>query len=312
MAAENKKENKMSFILMAQAEQPQAEQLQAEPAPAESTLVPDAEQAPDSPEAADQALDGASPETHYSGLAPAAAGALAPPPGQLTAGVGLPSAPPREMSVKHMFLNADPVVRMVMLLLFLASVATWVVIFEKAQTLRRAGQQILRFKLAASWRDGLIRAGDFPELTQPIVTAGLEESGHPAEDETKSEYRERIERSMRAELSGLMDRLGHRTMFLASVGSVSPFVGLFGTVWGIMHSFIGIAASGETTLAVVAPGIAEALFATAMGLVAAIPAVVAYNKINGTLKQISKEALAGIGRLGNRLARLNYKKAQGA
>jgi biopolymer transport protein ExbB/TolQ len=89
-------------------------------------------------------------------------------------------------------------------------------------------------------------------------------------------------------------------------------VGLFGTVWGIMHSFIGIAASGETTLAVVAPGLAEALFATAMGLVAAIPAVVAYNKITGTLKKITKEALAGIGRLGNRLARLNYKKVQGA
>lgn len=107
---------------------------------------------------------------------------------------------------------------------------------------------------------------------------------------------------MRAELAGLMDRLGRRTALLASVGSVSPFVGLFGTVWGIMHSFIGIASSGETTLAVVAPGIAEALFATAMGLVAAIPAVIAYNKVTGTLKKITKEALSGIGFAGNRLA----------
>jgi len=95
-------------------------------------------------------------------------------------------------------------------------------------------------------------------------------------------------------------------MFLASVGAVSPFVGLFGTVWGIMHSFIGIAASGETTLAVVAPGIAEALFATAMGLVAAIPAVVAYNKVTGTLKKITKEALAAIGLVGNSLAREHF------
>jgi biopolymer transport protein ExbB/TolQ len=239
-------------------------------------------------------------------------GAIIPPSEQLTAGVGLPSAPPQDMSLTHMFLNADLVVQAVMLLLFLASVASWVVIIEKAQTLRRASREIMRFKQAASWRDGLIRAADFPELTEPIVKAGLEESGHPAEDETKSEYRERIERSMRAELSALMDRLGYRVMFLASVGAVSPFVGLFGTVWGIVHSFIGIAASGETTLAVVAPGIAEALFATAMGLVAAIPAVVAYNKITGTLKKITKEALAGIGRLGNRLARLNYKKVLGA
>ncbi|MDR1044568.1 MAG: MotA/TolQ/ExbB proton channel family protein [Candidatus Adiutrix sp.] len=242
-----------------------------------------------------------SPET-----GPATPEAMAPPPESLSSSVGLPSAPPQDMSVKHMFLNADPVVQGVMVLLLLASVATWVVIFEKTFVLRRASRQIMLFKRAAARPDQKIAVGDFSELSRPIVKAGLKESRDGAGSETRNDYRERVERSMRAELAGLMDHLGYRTLFLASVGSVSPFVGLFGTVWGIMHSFIGIASSGETTLAVVAPGIAEALFATAMGLVAAIPAVIAYNKITGTLKKMTKEALNGIGLMGNHLARLHF------
>lgn len=225
----------------------------------------------------------------------------------LTSSVGTPSSPHGEMSVKDMFMHADPVVQGVMILLLLASVATWVVIFEKTFVLRRASRSVMLFKKAVAkdreeWPDD-----EFHPLTRPIVQTGLKESRDSAGRETRSDYRERVERSMRASLSGLMDRLGHHTMFLASVGSVSPFVGLFGTVWGIMHSFVGIAASGETTLAVVAPGIAEALFATAMGLVAAIPAVIAYNKITGTLKKITKEALSGIGFLGNNLARIHFR-----
>lgn len=221
---------------------------------------------------------------------------------QLTSLVGLPSAPPQDMSIKDMFLGADPVVQGVMLLLLLASIATWVVIFEKAIVLRRAAREIERFKKISSRRDTAISTADYPHFSQSMVEAGIIESCDTRGKETRSDFRERIERSMRAELAGLMDRLGRRTALLASVGSVSPFVGLFGTVWGIMHSFIGIASSGETTLAVVAPGIAEALFATAMGLVAAIPAVIAYNKITGTLKKITKEALSGIGFAGNILA----------
>lgn len=225
---------------------------------------------------------------------------------ELTSAVSMPSAPPQDLSIKDMFMNADAVVQSVMVLLLLASVVTWVVIFEKAFILRRASREVMLFKRAAAGSENEIKPDFYPDITRPMVKAGLRESGDSAGNESRSDYRERVERSMRAELSGLVDRLGCRSLFLATVGSISPFVGLFGTVWGIMNSFIGIAASGETTLAVVAPGIAEALFATAMGLVAAIPAVIAYNKITGSLKKITKEALSGIGFLGNRLAGIHY------
>ena len=124
--------------------------------------------------------------------------------------------------------------------------------------------------------------------------------------ESRADYRARLESVMRVGLAGHLDRLEHRVLFLATVGASSPFLGLFGTVWGIMNSFIGIAASGETTLAVVAPGIAEALFATGLGLAAAIPAVIAFNKISNTHKRMAKEALAAISLMGNRLARRYY------
>jgi biopolymer transport protein ExbB/TolQ len=146
----------------------------------------------------------------------------------------------------------------------------------------------------------------FPGFTSLVVESGVDESADVAGAETRADYRERVERSMRSVLSGRIDRLQDRVVVLATVGSTSPFIGLFGTVWGIMHSFIGIAATGETTLAVVAPGIAEALAATAMGLVAAIPAVVAFNKVNSTIRKINKEALAAIALVGNALARLRY------
>jgi len=211
------------------------------------------------------------------------------------------------MSVKHMFLNADPVVQVVILILLLASLTTWLVIFEKILVLRRADRDFMLFKQAAARQeDGLINITDFSELAEPVVLAGIKESSDASGQETRSEFRERVERSMRTEFAGLIDRLGKRTLLLATVASVSPFMGLFGTVWGIMNSFIGIAASGETTIAVVAPGIAEALFATAMGLAAAIPAVVAYNKIIGALRKITKEALIAISLIGNYLARIHF------
>ena len=230
----------------------------------------------------------------------------------LTSTVSMPSAPPQDLSIKDMFMNADAVVQSVMILLLLASIATWIIIFEKTLVLRRASQGVMLFKRVSARYEDDIKPDSYPEVTRPVVKAGLKESADSAGNETRSDYRERVERSMRAELSGLMDRLGYRSLFLATVGSVSPFIGLFGTVWGIMNSFVGIAASGETTLAVVAPGIAEALFATAMGLVAAIPAVIAYNKITGALKKITKEALSGIGFLGNRLARQHYSSKENA
>lgn len=227
-------------------------------------------------------------------------------PGELTSTVGAPVSPHGDMSIKDMFVNADPVVQGVMLLLLLASLATWVVIIEKTVILRSVSRSVMLFKKASAKEGTEVSETGFPPLTLPMVKAGIRESGDSSGRETRSDYRERVERSMRTELSGLMDKIGYRVMFLATVGAVSPFVGLFGTVWGIMHSFVGIAASGETTLAVVAPGIAEALFATAMGLVAAIPAVIAYNKITGAMKKVTKEALSAIGFLGNKLARRHF------
>jgi biopolymer transport protein ExbB/TolQ len=108
---------------------------------------------------------------------------------------------------------------------------------------------------------------------------------------------------MRAAVASELRRLERGLPFLATVGSAAPFVGLFGTVWGIMNSFQAIARSQDTSLAVVAPGIAEALFATAIGLAAAIPAVVAYNKISTDLSGVAYRFSAAIGTLGNRLAR---------
>jgi len=214
------------------------------------------------------------------------------------------------LSIKDMFLNADPVVQGVMVLLFLASLICWIIIFEKAAILRRTIRTILLFKeMSAKIKDDN-PPRNFPSFTQRILETGISESLDPAGDETRADFRERLERAMRAILSGHLDRLESRTMFLATVGSTAPFIGLFGTVWGIMHSFAGIAATGETTLAVVAPGIAEALFATAMGLVAAIPAVIAFNQITGTLKKIAKEGLSGISLVGNYLARQHFSCKQ--
>ncbi|MCL1979822.1 MAG: MotA/TolQ/ExbB proton channel family protein [Proteobacteria bacterium] len=215
------------------------------------------------------------------------------------------------LSVKDMFLHADPVVQGVMILLFLASLFCWVIIFEKMFIIRRIRRLIWLFKQEASQLRDDCSLEIFTDFTREIVEAGLAESRDGAGRESRADFRERVERSMRAVLSGWLERVGARSTFLATVGATSPFVGLFGTVWGIMHSFIGIAAAGETSLAVVAPGIAEALFATAMGLVAAIPAVVAYNKITVTMKKITKEALAGIGLVGNRLARLHFNRLEG-
>jgi biopolymer transport protein ExbB/TolQ len=215
--------------------------------------------------------------------------------------------PQGTLSIKDMFLNADPVVQAVMVILFLASLVCWVFILETSVLLRRFGRDIWLFnKILDQSSSEVPDPSDLPAPFEPVLDAGLTESEDGAGEESRADFRDRIERTMRQALAGRFRRFDGRIMFLATVGSTSPFIGLFGTVWGIMHSFIGIAASGETTLAVVAPGIAEALFATAMGLVAAIPAVISYNKITGHIKNLTQEAFLGISLAGNRLARLHF------
>jgi len=118
--------------------------------------------------------------------------------------------------------------------------------------------------------------------------AAAQRQANPLPGESRSDIEARLEKAMRLTARAELSRLQPRLRFLATVGSTAPFVGLFGTVWGIMNSFTAIAAQKDTSLAVVAPGIAEALFATALGLVAAIPAVIAYNQISGSLSRSSE------------------------
>ena len=204
-----------------------------------------------------------------------------------------------DMSVFGLFLMADPVVKAVMLLLIGASVWCWAIIFDKMTRIRRQKRGAEEFD-DLFWSGGSLddlynNLGDDPDSAQAKVFVSAMREWRRAtvkgltsglRGELKSSVLTRIERNMSLTITREMDRLERGMNFLASIGSVSPFVGLFGTVWGIMNSFTSIAESKNTSLAVVAPGIAEALFATALGLLAAIPAVAAYNKFSGDMDKI--------------------------
>jgi biopolymer transport protein ExbB/TolQ len=216
------------------------------------------------------------------------------------------SAP--DLSILSLVLHADPVVQGVMALLLLASLACWAVIVEKALVLRRLAREAsgLAAAMPATPAQG-------EGLAAAVLRAGQaewREGRDPAE--SAGEFRDRLERAMRAALAAALRRVEPGLPLLATIGSVSPFVGLFGTVWGIMHSFSGIAAQGDTSLATVAPGIAEALFATAIGLVAAIPATVAYNRCATRLARIRQEAGAAAASLASRMARQSALRAAAA
>jgi biopolymer transport protein TolQ len=199
-----------------------------------------------------------------------------------------------QLSFWHLFIQADIVVKAVMVGLLVASVLVWAVIFEKAWVLRRLKRAADGFE-DAFWAGGSLdelydRVGSTPRHPMAAVFASaMREWKRSANsvavgtDSVRANFRERIERAMNVTIGREMERLEQWMTFLASVGSTAPFIGLFGTVWGIMNSFTAIAAMKNTNLTVVAPGIAEALFATAIGLVAAIPAVLAYNKISTEL-----------------------------
>ena len=209
------------------------------------------------------------------------------------------SAQALDMSVFGLFMMADPVVKAVMLLLIGASVWCWAIIFDKMTRIRRQKRGAEDFD-DLFWSGGSLddlynNLGDEPDSAQAKVFVSAMREWRRAtvkgltsglRVELKSSVLARIERNMSLTITREMDRLERGMNFLASIGSVSPFVGLFGTVWGIMNSFTSIAESKNTSLAVVAPGIAEALFATALGLLAAIPAVAAYNKFSGDMDKI--------------------------
>ena len=191
-------------------------------------------------------------------------------------------------SVIDLFINASLVVQLVIFLLLLASIFSWMVIFERWIFLNKSKEELVRFE-DLFWSDAGLEAVFDQGEDENHISIGAERifrSGYQEYKNIKSQnlepetVLEGSERAMRISLSREQTVLEKHLPFLATVASASPYVGLFGTVWGIMNSFQSIAISRNTSLAIVAPGIAEALFATALGLLAAIPAVVAYNKFN--------------------------------
>ena len=197
-----------------------------------------------------------------------------------------------DLTIWGLFVQADIVVKLVMILLVFASVWVWAIVFEKVTSIRRANRAADAFE-DRFWSGGSLDDLFEEEGTKPahpmaaVFGAAMSEWRRSLRvagaDMSRSSVRDRVERAMNVTVQREMDRMERWMIFLASVGSTAPFIGLFGTVWGIMHSFSAIAEMHNTNLAVVAPGIAEALFATAIGLVAAIPAVLAYNTISTDL-----------------------------
>ncbi|MBP6819839.1 MAG: protein TolQ [Ferrovibrio sp.] len=206
-------------------------------------------------------------------------------------------------SMFGLFLQADIIVKAVMCLLLLASIACWAIMIDKAVSLRRLKREAEAFEAAVQQGNGVPAEAALGPVARAAYQAAVAEWHDREGEESRKERRERIERAMRASFAAELRRIEPGLPFLATLGSAAPFIGLFGTVWGIMNSFTAIARSNDTSLAVVAPGIAEALLATALGLVAAIPAVVAYNKFATDLGRVGQRFNAGIGKVGNALAR---------
>ncbi len=198
-----------------------------------------------------------------------------------------------DFSMISLFLRADLIVKSVIVILLLASIWCWAIIFEKILGLRKLNAGAAKFEQAfwsgVSLDDLYNRTGAQPkDPMSAVFIAAMREwnravSTGDGDSVARVSLSERIERVMQITLAREMDRAERYMTFLATTGSTAPFIGLFGTVWGIMNSFQSIAVSKNTSLAVVAPGIAEALFATALGLLAAIPAVIAYNKLSRDL-----------------------------
>jgi len=205
-----------------------------------------------------------------------------------------------DMSISGLFMHADIIGKTVITGLLMISILTWAIIFDKMFKLARLKGRASYFEekfWSAGSLDALYEKIKRPaDPMQAVFSAGMKEwrgaheKGLFANPGSRGTVQARIDRILQVTIGREMSAVETWMTFLASVGSVAPFIGLFGTVWGIMHSFIGIAQAQNTSLAVVAPGIAEALLATAVGLVAAIPATVAFNKFS-----------TEIGRYGSRL-----------
>ena len=195
-----------------------------------------------------------------------------------------------DFSLISLFIRADIIVKSVIIILIAASIYSWAIIIEKLKMFKKINQSTIEFeekfwksKSAESFYNNLPANKDDPmsnvfKKTMQVVL----------KSRSRSNLNEKLTGLLESNIESEINILEKNFSFLATVGSTAPFIGLFGTVWGIMNSFQSIAVSRNTSLAIVAPGIAEALFATALGLLAAIPAVVAYNKFNSDSKKYSQ------------------------
>ncbi|NNE83803.1 MAG: protein TolQ [Alphaproteobacteria bacterium] len=204
-----------------------------------------------------------------------------------------------DFSVWSLFLRSDVVIKLVMVVLFVASFWSWTIIIDKWLRVRRLEREARRFE-ESFWSGGSLDElyesyGAKPRDPMSAVFAAAmtewrrsTERGLSTTVALRTNLQDRIERVMDVTLGREMERIERYMVFLASAGATAPFIGLFGTVWGIMNSFQAIAVAKDTSLAVIAPGLAEALFTTAMGLIVAIPAVAAYNKFSTDMNRYAQ------------------------
>ena len=187
-----------------------------------------------------------------------------------------------DFSLLNLFLRADIIVKSVIIILIACSVYSWAVIIEKFRLFKKINQTTEEFE-TKFWNSKSAESfyNNLPASTEdPMALVFKDAMQNLLKRRSKSDLHERMTTMLETGIEKQMSKISKGYTFLATVGSTAPFIGLFGTVWGIMNSFQSIAISRNTSLAIVAPGIAEALFATALGLLAAIPAVIAYNKFN--------------------------------
>ena len=203
--------------------------------------------------------------------------------------VGLASS--ADFSILNLFLRADIIVKSVMILLVASSIYSWAIIIEKYRLFKKINQSSEEFE-NKFWKSRSAESfyKNLPqEMDDPMANVFKDTMQVIIKSKSKSNLSNRLESMLEVNIEKQLNVIEKNFTFLATVGSTAPFIGLFGTVWGIMNSFQSIAISRNTSLAIVAPGIAEALFATALGLLAAIPAVVAYNKFNNDSKKYSQK-----------------------
>ena len=206
-----------------------------------------------------------------------------------TQAVGLSSS--TDFSILNLFIRADIIVKLVMLMLIAASIYSWAIIFQKFRMFKKINETTLEFE-EKFWRSKSAESfyNNLPsEMDDPMAMVFKDSMQIVLKSRSKSNLSQRLTNVMATNIEKQMSVIEKNFTFLATVGATAPFIGLFGTVWGIMNSFQSIAISRNTSLAIVAPGIAEALFATALGLLAAIPAVIAYNKFNSDSRKYSQK-----------------------